>query len=208
VPDTALLPDPSAPDVGALRRLMQAGDPAALDALVRAYGPRLLAVARRACRSAHDAPDAVQQALVNASTAMTRVRDDGDPLAWLSVLVARSCYRLNRDPRSDPARTAALDVDAHEPCNCESPEETARRRELGDEIGRALMILSRVDRVAFLLAAEGAATDEVARELALSSDAVRSRLKRARKILRAHVTHAADLAALPREEKPHAHDAR
>jgi DNA-directed RNA polymerase specialized sigma24 family protein len=49
---------------------MQAGDIAALDRFAREHGARLLAVARRACRSRDDAEDAVQQALVHASTSM------------------------------------------------------------------------------------------------------------------------------------------
>src|ERR1041385_8400218 len=97
--------DAGAVDVVELKRLMQAGDVSALDTLARAYGPRLLAVARRHCRLAADAEDAVQLALVNAARSMTSFRGEGSPLSWLSTLVARGCARIDRDRSNDPRRT-------------------------------------------------------------------------------------------------------
>jgi RNA polymerase sigma factor (sigma-70 family) len=176
---------------------MQAGDIAALDRFAREHGARLLAVARRACRSRDDAEDAVQQALVQASSSMRGFRGDGDPVAWLATLVARSCYRMNR--ANDPARTAELADDV--PCACEDPEDMARTRELGARLGDALMTLPRVERLLFLLAAEGWTTDELAAHFSLTGDAVRGRMKRARKILRAALTHDAPIEA----HKGHAH---
>jgi RNA polymerase sigma-70 factor (ECF subfamily) len=183
--------------------LMQAGDTAALDRLARDSGPRLLAVARRCCRSPHDAEDAVQQALEQARTSMRGYRAEGSPVAWLSTLVARSCFGFNRLVHNDPRRTTHDDV---EPCSCDTPEAQAARAELGAQLSAALMMLSRTDRLAFLLAAEGATSDEIAARFALTSDAVRSRLKRARKILRAQlvragVTHTDGVAP------PHGHEA-
>src|SRR5690606_26945786 len=143
----------------------------ALDHLARAYGDRLLAVARRRCDHRDDAEDAVQQALLAAGAAMTGYRGAGSPLAWLSTLVARTCYRMNR--RAAP--TAEL---TDLPCTCDDPATVAERRELGATLGDALMSLSRTDRLAFLLAAEGFSSVEIAERFSLSHDAVRSRLKR------------------------------
>ncbi|MDC0716096.1 RNA polymerase sigma factor [Nannocystis bainbridge] len=167
-----------APSVEALLALMQRGDLRALDHLARAYGERLLAVARRRCDLREDAEDAVQQALLAAGAAMTGYRGEGSPLAWLSTLVARTCWRMNRKA----AATADLD---DVPCTCDDPAEVAERRELGASLGDALMTLSRTDRLAFLLAAEGVSSVEIAERFSLTHDAVRSRLKRARKVLRA-----------------------
>jgi RNA polymerase sigma-70 factor (ECF subfamily) len=169
--------------VNDLVALMQAGDPAALDRLARAYGPRLLAVARRCCRSSHDAEDAVQQALVSASSSMGSYRGEGSPIAWLSTLVARSCFRMNREAHNDPARTSHSD-DVDGACSCSDPEERAAQAELAEKIGVALMKLSRTDRLAFLLAVEGETSEEIAHRFGLTPSAVRSRLKRARQKLR------------------------
>lgn len=165
------------PPAQALLALMQAGDLAALDALARTWGDRLLSVARRRCHLAADAEDAVQQALLTASTAMTGIRGGGDPLAWLSTLVSRTCLRLNR-------RAGATEPFEEAPCGCEGPEALAERRELGAALETALMRLSRLDRLLFLLAAEGFDGVELAERFALSHDAVRGRLKRTRRRLR------------------------
>jgi RNA polymerase sigma factor (sigma-70 family) len=169
-------PEPASP-VEALRVLMQSGDIRALDHLARAYGDRLLAVARRRCDLPGDAEDAVQQALLAAGTAMTGFRGEGTPLAWLSTLVARTCWRMNREA----TRTAEI---ADVPCTCDDPAALAERRELGATLSAALMSLSRTDRLAFLLSVEGVSSVEIAEQFSLTHDAVRSRLKRARKVLR------------------------
>lgn len=180
----------TAPSAETLLALMQAGDLHALDHLARAYGHRLLAVARRRCHLEGDAEDAVQQALLTASTAMTSYRGEGSPLAWLSTLVARSCSRMNR--RLDTSHDDADDV----PCDCDDPATVAERRELEDRLNAALMTLSRTDRLAFLLAAEGVTSVEIAARFSLSHDAVRSRLKRARRVLRESLAKADTLAAV------------
>lgn len=187
----------SDPAGASLLALMQAGDAEALDRLARAYGPRLLAVARRCCRSEHDAEDAVQQALLSAGRAMQGYRGEGSPLAWLSTLVARSCYRMNRDPHNDPARTSREEAP---PCTADDPAARAEQRELERRLGDALMALSRTDRLAVLLATEGWTSDEIGAHFGLTSNAVRSRLKRARKTLREILlTQDPRSAALPAE---------
>lgn len=159
-----------------LLALMQAGDLLALDLLARAYSDKLLAVARRQCHLAADAEDAVQQALLMASAGMTGIRDEGAPLAWLSTLVARSCFRLN---------ALARKADGEVPeCGCDDPTEQYERRELAGRLSVALMALQRTDRLLFLLSVEGFTSVELAERFGLSHDAVRSRLKRARQTLR------------------------
>ncbi|MBL9039526.1 MAG: RNA polymerase sigma factor [Archangium sp.] len=170
---------PLDPHAAQLLALMQAGDMLALDGLARTYGTRLLAVARRQCHLPADAEDAVQQALLAASTSMTGIRGDGSPLAWLSALVARTCSRLNR------AAPGAQQPHDDVPCDCDDPLVIAERKELAGTLSEALMSLPRTDRLLFLLAAEGFNSVEIAAQFELSHDAVRSRLKRARKQLRA-----------------------
>jgi RNA polymerase sigma-70 factor (ECF subfamily) len=179
--------------------LMQKGDIRALDHLARAYGDRLLAVARRRCDLQADAEDAVQQALLAARTSMTGFRGEGSPLAWLSTLVARTCYRMNRKARPTEAADEL-------PCTCDDPAVIAERRELGATLGEALMSLSRTDRLAFLLSVEGLTSVEIAERFSLSHDAVRSRLKRVRKILRAALAERDTPAPLRRTASIDDHD--
>lgn len=157
--------------------LMQAGDLAALDRLARTYGARLLAVARKQCHAAADAEDAVQQALLTASSAMTGIRGEGAPVAWLSTLVVRNCARFNR-------LASASEELGEVPCPCADGERVAEQQELARLLSDALMAVPRTDRLLFLLSAEGHTSVELAEAFALSHDAVRSRLKRVRKHLR------------------------
>lgn len=176
-----------------LLTLMQAGDLRALDRFARESSHRLLAVARRQCHLASDAEDAVQQALLLASTGMTEVREA--PLAWLSTLVARTCQRMNaKASRSEPLE---------EPCSCDDdPSVTAERHELGERLSAALMTLQRTDRLLFLLSAEGFDGVELADQFGLSHDAVRGRLKRARQKLRDELSDTLGSAASTERHDP------
>jgi len=181
-----------------LLALMQAGDIAALDVMARTYGARLLAVARRRCHQREDAEDAVQQALLVARDSMRSFRGDGEPVAWLSTLVARTCSRFN----AQRARVALDGAMSDERCRCagacdDDPSVLAERSQLASAIERALMTLSRTDRLAFLLSVEGFNSVEIAERFALTHDAVRGRLKRARKVLREAI-ECADTLSLAR----------
>lgn len=185
----------------ALLALMQAGDVAALDLMARAYGARLLAVARRRCHQREDAEDAVQQALLAARDSMRSFRGDGEPLSWLSTLVARTCSRFNAQrARVTVADEAELECPCRGACD-DDPAALAERSELAARIERALMTLSRTDRLAFLLSIEGFNSVEIAERFSLSHDAVRGRLKRARKVLREAVESADTLALVQRTKR-------
>lgn len=179
--------------VSRLLTLMEAGDMRALDELARSYGARLLRLARRTCRRPSDAEDAVQQALLIAGAELKTFRGDGSPLSWLSTLVARSCYRLNE--RMDLERPSGLELGDNEAV----PEEDAS---IAGLVSAALMNVSRTDRLAFLLSVEGLTAVEIAAQFGLSHDAIRSRLKRVRKVLRAALTD--DTVAPRPDTKEHA----
>ncbi|MCB9679765.1 MAG: sigma-70 family RNA polymerase sigma factor [Alphaproteobacteria bacterium] len=161
--------------------LMRDGDLRALDAFSRCYGARLVAVARSSCRLADDAEDAVQDAMVEAARSMDRYRGEGSPLAWLSALVVHRCHRIDRGQRNDPA-LHVRDLDTA--CHCHTPEGRAEHAELEERLTAALLALDPTDRLAVMLADEGHTGPEIASELGLTANAVRSRLKRARSRLR------------------------
>jgi RNA polymerase sigma-70 factor (ECF subfamily) len=168
---------------------MRAGDPQALDRATRELGPRLMRVALRCCRSPADAEDAVQMALLEASRGLGSYRGEGSPLAWLSTLVARSCYRLNDHAARQPVSGTDHGEGA---CDCLSPERAVHEKRLGEALADALMELPRVDRLVLLLAAHGWRGPEIAAEFDLTHDAVRGRLKRARKAVRAALMRTLD----------------
>lgn len=168
-------------DTHAIAQLMRTEDPVALERVTRCYGARLLSIARQACRLTDDAEDAVQDALIEAANGMGSYRGEGSPLSWLSTLVVRRCHRIDRRKRNDPTLHVRDQVTA---CSCHTPEGNAQQRELAERRAQALQALEPLDRSIVVLAHDGGTGPQIAAELGLTANAVRSRLKRARRRLR------------------------
>lgn len=161
---------------------MRAGDIAGLDHLTRCQGERLLAVGRRYCRNEEDARDAVQDALLSAGTHLGEFRGEGSAEGWVVRMVARACGRMRRGRRNDPSLHVG-DVDVRAPED--DPESLAGRAQIAEALGTALLELPPQDRAVLLLAeAEGWTGPEIAAELGVTPGAVRSRLTRARRVVR------------------------
>lgn len=171
--------------------LIRAGDIAGLDQLTRCQGERLLAVGRRYCRDEQDARDAVQDALVAASSHLAEFRGDGSAEGWVVRMVARACGRMRRGRRNDPSLHVG-DVEAV--TTEDNPESLTGRAHIAEALGAALLALPPKDRAVLLLAeAEGWTGPEIAAELGVTPNAVRTRLSRARRAVRAQLAglHAA-----------------
>jgi RNA polymerase sigma-70 factor (ECF subfamily) len=185
--DVALDCDPSA-----LERLVRAGDLAALDRLTRCFGDRLLAVGRCACGDAELARDAVQDAMLAAGEHLGDYRGDGSLEGWLVRMVQRACGRMRRGRKHDPARHAALDDTIAAPDD--GPDAEAARAMLLRRLGLALQGLDPRDRAVVLLAdGEGWTGPEIAARLGMTADAVRTRLSRAHRRLRAALADVTDV---------------
>lgn len=154
----------------------RAGDAAALDLLLKASQPDLLRFARRTCANAEDAEDAVQAALWQLHRRIGTLRVIAAFTSWLFRMVERECRRLlglqGRTVPLDQAPAAALRVD---------PVPTDLQRDLG------AMIVSLPDiyrEVLILRDVEELTAPEAAAQLGVSVEAVKSRLHRARGLLR------------------------
>jgi len=176
---------PIAPDRCDPRRLVElvrAGDPAALEDITRCYGERLLAAGRRHCRTASEAEDAVQDALLFAASGLETFRGDGSLEGFLTRVVARACRRASRGLKN---AANAHDTELELPAGDASPEARAAEVELGSVLNQLLLELDPKDRAVLLLAEiEGYTAPEIGAELGLSAGAVRTRLTRARQRLR------------------------
>ena len=175
--------------LGALRD----GDDAAYEKLVRSYGGRMLAVARRMLRNEDDAEEAVQEAFLSAFKAIQGFKGDARVGTWLhrivvnaSLMKLRSQKRRPESPIDELLPRFLEDGHAETPARpwrTESdPVEQAQTRE---RVRRAIGELPDNYRTVLLLRdIEELDTQETAEMLGITTNAVKIRLHRARQALR------------------------
>jgi len=81
---------------------LKAGSPQAFEEMVRKFGPRLFATARRYLRSDHDAQDAVQDAFLRAFRSMNAFKGDSHLSTWLHRIVINSALMHLRARKHRP----------------------------------------------------------------------------------------------------------
>jgi RNA polymerase sigma-70 factor (ECF subfamily) len=174
---------------------LQARDGSAYSELVRAQGPRMLAVARRLLRSDDDAADAVQEAFISAFRAIGNFEGGAKLSTWLHrIVVNASLMRLrNRTRRPEVSIDELLpkfvDGGEHidEPREWRSPEplDALERRETRELVRGLIDELPTDYRTVLLLRdIEGLDTKETAELLGVTPNAAKIRLHRARLALR------------------------
>lgn len=180
--------------VSALRRGGEDAD-RAFEFIVREYGPRLLVIARKLMPSESDAQDVLQDAFLAAVRSIARFEGDSRLSTWLHRIVVNAGLMKLRARRSRPElaiedlQPRFLDDGHHAdwPAPWKRGEETAAleaeetRRLLHESIA-ALPDSYRT--VVTLRDIEGRTTEETARHLGESENAVKIRLHRARLALR------------------------
>ncbi len=149
-------------------------------------------VAKRMCRDPSLAQDALQDALENAFRNLEAFRGDASLHTWLKRLVASACTRLRRGRKNDPKFNQPLDADAPG-----IEEETQEVRLLLNErltiLGETLAGVDEVNRK-LLIEHEGMdrSLEELAEQFGLTTEAVKSRLKRTRATVRKQLLRAAE----------------
>jgi RNA polymerase sigma-70 factor (ECF subfamily) len=184
----------TSPHEAALLAGMQAGEGDAFEACVRAYGGRLLLVARRILRNEEDAADAVQDAFLSAFKGIGQFKGQAQLGTWLHrIVVNSSLSRLRRRQRRPEQSIEALlphfgegehQIDPPAPWKA-APETTLQSRETRELVQRCIGELPEAYRIVLLLRdIEGLATEETAAILETSIAVVKTRLHRARQALR------------------------
>jgi RNA polymerase sigma-70 factor (ECF subfamily) len=166
------------------------GDDHALTTLVRLHHDRVYRFGVRVCRDPYDADDAVQEAFVKLA-ARPDVMADRGALSWLFTVVQNACRRMLRPFARE--RTALGDrVEADEAAAPEtSPEAVLHRWELVGTVHAAIAELDRPYREVLVLRdLEGLSGEETCAVLELSPAAMKTRLHRARSMLREIITRA------------------
>lgn len=162
------------------------GDDAALATLVRLYHDRVYRFGLRVCRDGFDADDAVQEAFVKLARRPDVMADQG-ALLWLMTVVKRVCLRLlrpiTRERRALGDRIEATASDA--PDEGIRADDALERRELVRAVQAAIAALEPPYRAVLVMRdLEGMSGEETAEALGLPLAAMKTRLHRARGMLR------------------------
>jgi RNA polymerase sigma-70 factor (ECF subfamily) len=183
--------DPDAALVAQLRR----ADTGAAEALVGAYGDRVYRLAVRITGNASDAEEVVQDALWTVTRKIDTFRGAAAFGSWVYRITANAAYQKLRGRRSQRHEVSWEDLvpsfDDHGQ-DAEVAVDWSRRLkdpaiegELKGVLGRAIDELPAGYRTAFLLHdVEGLSNPEIAETLHVKPSAIKSRVHRARLLLR------------------------
>jgi RNA polymerase sigma-70 factor (ECF subfamily) len=177
-------------DTELVRRAL-ARDEAAVRAIMQANNRRLYRLARGILRNDSEAEDVVQEAYVRAFTHLESFRGDSSLSTWLSrIAMNEALGRLRRRRPAvelDSLPQGALEAEIIQfPLSAAAdPEKSMAQREIQAVVERAIDELPEAFRLVFITRViEGMNVEETAEILSLKPETVKSRLHRARNMLR------------------------
>jgi len=185
----------AAEETAQLERIRR-GDRAAGEWVVRRFGGRLLAVARRLLGDENDARDALQDAFLCAFRALPSFEGNARLSTWLHRIVVNSALMKLRSRKRSPMAAESLDDllpefedDGHRrgvgPAWSAPVEAMLEREETRQTVRRSIDRLPADYRTVLVLRdIEELDTDETASVLGITRGAVKTRLHRARMALR------------------------
>jgi RNA polymerase sigma-70 factor, ECF subfamily len=160
------------------------GDDDALASLVRLHHDRVYRFGLRVCRDSSDADDAVQEAFMKLATRQDVLADQG-ALSWLMTVVRNACLRLFRPFHRQRQALGERREDEEVPAADLSPEAAMERWQLVHSVHAAIAELERPYREVLVLRdLEGLGGEETCAALGLEMAAMKTRLHRARSMLR------------------------
>jgi RNA polymerase sigma-70 factor (ECF subfamily) len=168
--------------------------PLSAEQIYHDYAPRVYHMARRMVRSDDDAEDVTQDVLLKVVRHLPTFRGESALPTWLhrvtlnTAISHRRKWAVRQERRvRDPFDRVLADAPAPKPGwdGASAPEVPLLRRETRGLIERAIAGLPPIYRTVFVLSdVEGLPNAVIAKQLGLSLSAIKSRLHRARQLLR------------------------
>lgn len=200
-PGMAAEPLPAGADEEAvLVARLRRGDDGAYEELVRRFGGRMLATARRVLNNEEDARDAVQEAFLCAFKALDRFSGESKVSTWLHRIVVNASLMKLRGKRRKPEQSIEDLLPSFDENGTlvDIPDEGAVAVDVQVEREQSRLIVRKcIDQlpesyrtILMLRDIEELDTDEVAAMLDITPTAVRVRLHRARQALRTLIERA------------------
>jgi RNA polymerase sigma-70 factor, ECF subfamily len=184
----------AAPDDAELVRRALSRDEAAVRAIMQANNRRLYRLARGILRNDAEAEDVVQDTYVRAFTHLEQFRGDSSLSTWLSrIAMNEAVGRLRR--QKPGVEWSELEKSAPQAqiipfplASSDDPEKSMAQREIQHVVEHAIDELPEPFRLVFITRViEGMNVEETAEILGLKPETVKTRLHRARNLLRDNV---------------------
>jgi RNA polymerase sigma-70 factor (ECF subfamily) len=187
-------------DAEIVRRVCD-GEPALFEVLMRRHNTRVYRTARAVLRDEGDVEDAMQQAYINAFTHLHQFEERSGFSTWLTRIVLNEAFARRQKRRAaeavvqrveDEGGSSMESVTSSQP----DPEHQAYAGEIRRVIEAAVDDLPDAYRLVFMLRdIEGLSTSETGSGLGLGDEAVKTRLHRARAMIRRSVSSRLGAAA-------------
>ena len=144
----------------------------------------------RVCGNREDAEDVLVEALLKAYRHLDQLQDPVAFRAWLAQIARRVCWHLKeREALLPLLQLSTLEDEGREIAGDKpTPEAELARRQMKQMLDDAIAALPEIYRAVYRLRdVEDRAGDEVAHQLGISRAAMKSRLHRARELVRQHL---------------------
>jgi RNA polymerase sigma-70 factor (ECF subfamily) len=152
---------------------------------VRIHADRLYAVVLRLCASPSEAEEVTQEAFIRAWRAIARFDGRSQLFTWLYRIGVNEAKRRMHQGERAPRTVSLQESPADPPDLSEAPEPQTERSAIRDALEHAVRALRADYRAPLVLRdVEGLTTAEAAEVLGISEAALKSRLHRARALVR------------------------
>jgi RNA polymerase sigma-70 factor (ECF subfamily) len=147
----------------------------------------------RVCHNEQDAEDVLVEALLRAYRGLDQLRDSGHFRAWLAMIGRRVCWRLKARERLRPL----LELSDAEPDPQPLPDEQAISRQMRDLLEQAIQSMPVEFQAIYRLRdIQGLTGEEAAERLGITLANAKTRLHRARQMVREFLDHAVHSAVV------------
>jgi len=164
-----------------------------IPALLQEHGGKIYGLSLRLCGDQSKAEDLVQETFLQAYRKWHQFEGRSQPSTWLYTIAARLCQRMQRKRAHEPARVLSLDMGStfsagtvpDIPSDDDDPQRIRMRSELQEHLEQAIVQLPTTYRMPLILKdILGFSVRDVAEVLGLKESTVKTRLHRARLVLR------------------------
>lgn len=186
-------PASTLPDAEIVKRV-RSGDRALFEVLMRRHNQRIYRAARAVVKDEMEVEDVMQQAYISAYTHLHQFEDRSQFSTWLTRIALNEAFGRRKQLRIAESRTPDHDSDRGESMDTitspqPDPEHQAYAQELRRVLEEAVDGLPETYRVVFMMRdIEGLSTSETGEGLGLGEEAVKTRLHRARAMIRRAVS--------------------